>query len=126
VAQHRRIAFGLDVSFQQVVHPASTGNADVVETSVIRRTNGGLARGTEKLHEAEDKVAAARRVGIEAAFKRMKADASEAEARMQKLKWAGSESWSSWSAALAESHKAFDRANQAAWGAVKRAASPKS
>jgi hypothetical protein len=81
---------------------------------------------TEKLHEAAGKVAAARRVEIEAAFKRMKADASEAEARMHKLKQAGSESCSAWSAALAESRKAFDRANQAAWDAVKRAAPPKS
>ena len=51
----------------------------------------------------------------------MKADASEAEARLQKLKQAGSESWAALSAALEESRKAFDRANQAAWEALKRA-----
>jgi len=53
------------------------------------------------------------------------AGAAEAEARMQKLKQAGSESWSALSAALAESRKAFDRANQEAWDALKRAAPPK-
>ena len=81
---------------------------------------------TVKLHEAAGKVAATQRAEIEAAVKRMKIEASEAEVRMQNLKRAGSKSWSSWSAALAESRKAFDRANQAAWDAVKRAASPKS
>jgi hypothetical protein len=56
----------------------------------------------------------------------MKADAAEAETRLQKLKQAGSESWSALSAALAESRKAFDRANQKAWDALKRAAPQKS
>jgi hypothetical protein len=49
----------------------------------------------------------------------MKSDASEAEARLQKLKQAGGESWSVLSAALAESRKAFDQANQAAWDALR-------
>ena len=44
----------------------------------------------------------------------MKAEAAEAEARLQKLKQAGSESWTALSGALAESRKAFDQANQAA------------
>jgi hypothetical protein len=57
-------------------------------------------------------------------LKQMKADASEAEARLQKVKQAGSESWTVFGAALAESPKAFDRANQAAWDALKRAAPP--
>lgn len=70
------------------------------------------------------KVAAARRNDVDTAVKRMKADAAEAETRLQKLKQAGSESWTALSAALAESRKAFDRANQAAWDAVKRAAPP--
>ena len=67
------------------------------------------------------KVTAARRADFDAAVKQMKADAVEAEARFQKLKQAGSESWTGLSAALAESRKAFDRANQEAWDAVKRA-----
>jgi len=52
-------------------------------------------------------------------------DASEAEARLEKLKQAGSSSWSVLSAALTESRKAFDEANQAAWNALKGSA-PKS
>jgi hypothetical protein len=78
----------------------------------------------DKLHDAAANVAAARRADLDAAVKRMKADAAEAEARLQKLKQAGSESWSAMEAALAESRKAFDRANQAAWDALKRAAPP--
>lgn len=73
----------------------------------------------EKLREAAGKVTAARTVDIDAALKQMKSDASEAEARLQKLKQAGSESWSVMSAALAESRKAFDQANKAAWDALK-------
>ena len=75
----------------------------------------------ERLHNEAAKIAAANRPDIDAAVKQMKADASEAEARLQKLKQAGSESWAALSAALEESRKAFDRANQAAWEALKRA-----
>jgi hypothetical protein len=78
----------------------------------------------DKLHDAAAKVAAARRADLDAAVKQMKADATEAEARFQKLKQAGSESWSALSAALTESRKAFDRANQAASEALKQAAPP--
>ncbi|MCC2654567.1 MAG: hypothetical protein K0Q60_4733 [Microvirga sp.] len=53
----------------------------------------------------------------------MNADAANAEARLHKLKRAGGESWSALSAALAESRKAFDRANQEAGAAFQRAAS---
>jgi hypothetical protein len=79
----------------------------------------------DQFHDAAGKVAAARRADIDAALKQMKADASEAEVRLQKLKQAGSESWTGFGAALAESRKAFDRANQAAWDALKRAAPPR-
>ncbi|AWM11113.2 hypothetical protein [Bradyrhizobium symbiodeficiens] len=79
----------------------------------------------DKFRDAAGKVASARTVDVDAALKQMKSDASEAEARLQKLKQAGSESWSVLSAALAESRKAFDQANQAAWDALK-GAGPKS
>jgi len=72
------------------------------------------------------KVAAANRPDIDTAVKQMKLDADEADARLQKLKQAGSESWSAFSAALAETRKAFDRANQVAWDALKRAGASKS
>jgi hypothetical protein len=77
----------------------------------------------DKLQAEVAKVASARCVGLDAAVKQMKADASEAEARLQKLKQVGSESWTALAGALAESRKAFDRANQAAWDALKHAAS---
>jgi hypothetical protein len=54
----------------------------------------------------------------------MKADASKAEANLQELKRAGTESWVALNGALAESRAAFDRANQSAWDALKRAATP--
>ena len=79
----------------------------------------------DKFREAAGKVAASHTGDVDAALKQMKADASEAEARLQKLKQAGSDSWSVLSAALAESRKAFDQANQAAWNAL-RHAGPKS
>jgi uncharacterized phage infection (PIP) family protein YhgE len=79
----------------------------------------------DTFHQEAAKVAAARRVDLDAAVKQMKADAAEAEARLQKLKQAGSESWAALSAALTESRKAFDRANQAAADALKGAGPPK-
>jgi hypothetical protein len=79
----------------------------------------------DKLHAEAAKVAAARRSDIDAAVKQMKADASEAEARLQKLKEAGTQSWTDLGAALADSRKAFDRANQLAWDALKQGAPPR-
>lgn len=76
------------------------------------------------VQEVATKFAAGRRADVDAAVTKMKADAAEAEARLQKLNQAGNESWAALSAALAESRKTFDRANQAAWDAVKRAARP--
>jgi hypothetical protein len=53
--------------------------------------------------------------------KQMKADAAEAQARLEKLKQAGKDSWVALSAALTESRKAFDRASQRASEELKRA-----
>jgi hypothetical protein len=78
----------------------------------------------DKLHDSAVKMAAAKRTELDAAVKQMKTQASEAEARLQKLKQARDESWSALSAALTDSRKAFDRANQASWDAFKRVASP--
>ena len=79
----------------------------------------------DKFHDAAAKVATEKRANVDAAVKQMKTEAAEAEARMQKLKQAGSKSWTALSAALAESRKAFDQANQKAWDAFKRAAPPR-
>jgi len=81
----------------------------------------------EAAHTIQDvatKFAAGRRADVDTAVTKMKADAAEAEARLQKLNQTGNESWAALSAALAESRKAFDRANKAAWDAIKRAAPP--
>ena len=75
----------------------------------------------DKVHDAAAKVATEKRANVDAAVKQMKADAAEAEARLQKLKQAGKESWAALSAALAESRKAFDEANQKASDELKRA-----
>jgi len=76
----------------------------------------------EKFQSEAAKVATAQRADLDAAVKQMKADAAAAEARLQKLKQAGSQTWSALGAALAESRKAFDRANQQAGDALKRSA----
>jgi len=79
----------------------------------------------EKIHSAAAELAADRRTDIDAALQRMKAGASETEANLQKLTRAGTESWTALNGALAESRAAFDRANQSAWEAFKRALNPK-
>jgi BMFP domain-containing protein YqiC len=75
----------------------------------------------DKVHDAAAKVATEKRANVDAAVKQMKADAAEAETQLQKLKQAGKESWAALSAALAESRKAFDQANQKASDELKRA-----
>lgn len=71
------------------------------------------------------KIASARRADLDSAVRQMKADAVEVEARLQKLKQAGSESWAALGAALVESRKTFDRANQNAADALAVAAPAK-
>jgi len=80
--------------------------------------------------EASDKLAGdtrqfstERRAEIDAAVKRMQADAATAEVRLQKqMEQMGTQSWSALMAVLTETRAAFDRANQAARDAFKRAA----
>jgi hypothetical protein len=77
---------------------------------------------TEKFQVAAAGFAAERRSEIEANVKRMKADADAAEEKLKKLSQAGTQSWSILTAALAETRAVFDRANQEALEAFKRAA----
>jgi hypothetical protein len=77
----------------------------------------------DKMQTASAELATEQRGRFEAAVQQMKADASVAEANFERLKSAGAASWTALSAALAESRAAFDRANQAAWDAFKRAGS---
>ncbi len=78
-----------------------------------------------KFQQAATTMTAEKRTSVDTAIKQMRADAAEADARLQRLKQAGSESWTALSGALAESRKAFDQANEKAWDAFKRAAVPK-
>ena len=76
----------------------------------------------DKLGSAANEFAAERRNEIDAALKRMKADAVTAEAKLLKLSEAGTQSWSVLTAALTETRATFDRANQALQEKFKRAA----
>jgi hypothetical protein len=78
----------------------------------------------DTIQDVTAKFAAGRHADVVAALTKMKEDATEAEARLQKLKTTATGSWAALSAALAESRKAFDSANEAAWDAVKKAAPP--
>ena len=78
----------------------------------------------DAVRDSTAKLAAAKRSEIDAAVKQMQAEATEAEARLHKVKQAGSESWAALSAALSETRKAFDQANRVAWDAFKRALPP--
>lgn len=77
----------------------------------------------EKIQAATAEIAADHRAKVEATTQQMKAEASAAEAKFEKLAKAGTESWTAWSAALTESRSAFDRANQAACESFKQASS---
>jgi hypothetical protein len=76
----------------------------------------------DKFGSAANEFAAERRDEIDAALKRMKADAVAAEAKLLKLNEAGTKSWSVLMAALTETRATFDRANQALREQFKRAA----
>ncbi len=76
----------------------------------------------DKLGSAANDFAAERRNEIDAALKRMNADAVAAEAKLLKLSEAGTQSWSVLTAALSETRATFDRANQALREQFKRSA----
>ena len=75
----------------------------------------------DKLASAAGEFASERRDEIESNVKRMKADAVAAEEKLRKLNEAGNQSWSALTAALTETRAVFDRANQTAREAFKRA-----
>lgn len=76
----------------------------------------------DKFQAAAAGLAAERRSEIEATITRMKADAAVADEKLNKLQQAGTESWSVLMAGLTETRAAFDRANQSAREAFKKAA----
>jgi hypothetical protein len=77
----------------------------------------------DMIHAAAMQFAVERRRDIDATVSRMRADATAADEKLQKLADAGAQSWSAFNAALGETRAAFDRANQAARDAFKRATS---
>lgn len=74
---------------------------------------------SSEFQAAAVRIAGERRTRVDATLKEMQADAAKAEARLQKLKQAGEESWTALNDALVDSRKAFDRANQAALDAFR-------
>ncbi|MGC1456448.1 MAG: hypothetical protein WA946_14790 [Nitrospirota bacterium] len=75
----------------------------------------------DKIENSAAGFAADRKAEVESAVKRMKAESVAAEAKLDKLSRAGSESWSAFKKALGETRAAFDRANQQANEAFKHA-----
>jgi ElaB/YqjD/DUF883 family membrane-anchored ribosome-binding protein len=77
----------------------------------------------EKLGGDSKQFAAGRQAEIDAAVKQMQAEAAAAEEKLRKhLEQMGVQSWSALMAVLTETRAAFDRANQAARDALKKAA----
>ena len=74
-----------------------------------------------KLGSEAQTFASERRGEIDTVLKRMSAEAVAAEEQLKKLNQAGVQSWSVLTSALTETRAAFDRANQAAREAFKRA-----
>lgn len=77
----------------------------------------------DRLNAAGREFAIERRREIDTTVSRMRADALAAEKKLQDLARAGTESWSALNTALAETRATFDRTNQAAREAFKRATS---
>lgn len=76
----------------------------------------------DKVRESGKQFAADRRAELDACAKRMDADADAAREKLEKLNQAGAQSWSALMTALKETRGSFDRANQAAQEAFKKAA----
>src|SRR5579872_6351976 len=102
--------FGNNIEQQQAVFQSQV----TAQLNAWRQT-------ADKLNAAGKEFATERRREIDATVSRMKADAATAEKKLQELARAGTDSWSTLNAALAETRATFDRANQATREAFKRA-----
>ena len=69
-----------------------------------------LRDAVERLEKAGEKFASHRRSEVDDMLRQMRADASEVEAKIQKLNRAGNRSWAELDEELAESRAAFDNA----------------
>ncbi len=109
----------------QAAHHFKTTARQMEQKAAFRRASGVQAvawhGAVEKLQDVMGTIVPAQRTGFKAALRKMKADAAKAEARMRKLGRAGTTSWPAMHAALAKSRDAFDRANQKAGDAIRRA-----
>ena len=76
----------------------------------------------DKLHKSATNFADSRREEVETAVKHTKVDADAAKAKLEKLRKAGSDSWSAMRSALAETRAALNKTNQAIHKSLKRAA----
>jgi hypothetical protein len=76
----------------------------------------------DQLAAAAKNFAADHRAEIEVVKRRVDADAAQAEDKLRKVHQAGHQSWSALMAALSETRAAFDRANEAAQDAFRKAA----
>ena len=75
----------------------------------------------DRLRNAATGFASDRKAEVDSIVKRMKDDADAAQAKLDKLSRAGTESWSALNTALGETRASFDRANQVAQDAFNRA-----
>ena len=76
----------------------------------------------DKLQHDASSLAAKHRPEVETALKLMKSEADVANAKLEKLHQAGSESWVAFKTALGETRASLERASQAVHEAFKRAA----
>jgi len=76
----------------------------------------------DKFNAAAAEFATERRGEIDMTIARMRADAATADRKLQELQQAGTESWSVLMTALTETRGVFDRDNQSAREAFKKAA----
>ena len=95
-------------------HQSTYQKLAIAQTKAWRQAAG-------KLRVLSRKVAPARRKDLAAALKQLKADASNAQARLKRLESAGATTWSAMRTALNVSRKEFDRASRQAATAIRRA-----
>ena len=75
----------------------------------------------DRLRNAATGFASDRKAEVNSIVKRMKDDADAAQAKLDKLRSAGTKSWTALNTALGETRASFDRANQVAQDAFNRA-----
>ncbi len=75
----------------------------------------------EKLQQAANEFTGERKADLEGVIEKMKSEGDSAKARLDSLGQAGTESWSAMMKAFSDSRDAFEKANSAAFEAIKRA-----